>query len=84
MHIYMQTPPEQDGAPRFYHLFLQQDLLGGWSLIREWGYQGASGRIKRDHHETHDEAEAAMMRMRDQQLRRGYQVVFVQGDQRRG
>lgn len=81
MHIYMQTPPAEDRPPRFYHLFLQQDLLGGWSLVREWGYQGASGRIRRDHHATREEAESAMMRIRDDQLRRGYRVVFVQGEQ---
>jgi len=28
MRIYMQIPPEGDKAPRFYHLHLQEDLLG--------------------------------------------------------
>lgn len=84
MHIYMQAPPEQDRPPRFYHVFLQQDLLGGWSLVREWGYQGAAGRIRREHHATREGAEAAMGRIRDGQLRRGYRIVFVQGEQQPG
>ena len=48
MRIYMQIPPEGDKAPRFYHLHLQEDLLEGWSLIREWGYQGARGRVDKE------------------------------------
>lgn len=80
MHIYMQTPPQEDRPPRFYHLILQQDLLGGWSLVREWGTQGSGGRVVRDHHSARETAEAAMVRARDEQLRRGYRVVFVQGD----
>lgn len=80
MHIYLQTPPQEDRPPRFYHIALQRDLLGGWSLVREWGAQGSGGRVQRDHYPARDEAEAAMIRARDEQIRRGYRVVFVQGD----
>lgn len=80
MHIYLQKPQEEDKPPRYYHLLLQQDLLGGWSLIREWGYQGAAGRVKRDHHATRDAAESAMMTLRDDQINRGYRVVYIQGE----
>ena len=78
MRIYMQIPPEGAKAPRFYHLHLQEDLLEGWTLIREWGYQGAAGRIKKEHFADHDSAEAALLQSRDEQLKRGYQVVFMQ------
>jgi predicted DNA-binding WGR domain protein len=81
MHIYMQTPPGDDRPPRFYHLILQRDLLGGWSLLREWGTQGSGGRTLRDHHPDRDAALTAMMRIRDEQLRRGYRVVFLEGEQ---
>jgi predicted DNA-binding WGR domain protein len=80
MHIYMQTPPQEDRPQRFYHLILQRDLLGGWSLLREWGAHGGSGRVVRDHHPEREAAEAAMLRVRGEQIRRGYRVVFVQGD----
>ncbi|MDR2876666.1 MAG: WGR domain-containing protein [Chromatiales bacterium] len=79
MHIYLQISPGED-RPRFYHLILQADLLGGWSLVREWGAQGGSGRVVRDHHDSREAAETAMMRARDEQVKRGYRVVFVQGD----
>lgn len=81
MRIYLQTAPTSDGATRFYHLFLQQDLLGGWSLIREWGFQGASGRVQREHYPSREAAADAMLQARDQQLKRGYAVMFMQGEE---
>jgi predicted DNA-binding WGR domain protein len=78
MRIYMQIPPEGDKAPRYYHLHLQEDLLEGWTLIREWGYQGAGGRLLREHFANREQAEAAMLQVRDEQLSRGYRVVFMQ------
>ena len=77
MRIYMQQPPGDDQSPRFFHLLIQQDLLGGWTLLREWGRQGAAGRLKREHFATHDEAVRALVVVRDQQLARGYRVVFT-------
>jgi len=80
MRIYLQTPPTSDAAPRFYHLFLQQDLLAGWSLVRESGQQGKPGRVTKKHYEARDDAVAALIHARDAQLKRGYRVVFVKGD----
>ena len=79
MRIYMQTPASDERPPRFYHLILQQDLLGGWSVIRESGSQGAAGRTRREHFPDFESAEAQLEKLRDAQLRRGYSVVFVQG-----
>jgi predicted DNA-binding WGR domain protein len=78
MRIYMQIPPGDTGAPKFYHLHLQEDLLEGWTLIREWGFQGAGGRMVRDHYPDRESAEAAMLKHRDAQIRKGYRVVFLQ------
>jgi predicted DNA-binding WGR domain protein len=80
MRIYMQTPVTDDKPPRFYHLFLQSDLLEGWTLVREWGFQGASGRVVREHFTDREAAEEALMRHRDAQLERGYRVVFAKGE----
>jgi predicted DNA-binding WGR domain protein len=74
----MQIPPQGDRPLRFYHLHLQEDLLEGWTLIREWGYQGARGRVQREHYADREEAEAALLRVRDEQLKRGYLVVFLE------
>jgi predicted DNA-binding WGR domain protein len=78
MRIYMQIPPEGNKAPRYYHLHLQEDLIDGWTLIREWGYQGAAGRLRKEHYPDRETAEAALVKARDEQIRRGYQVVFIQ------
>ena len=78
MRIYMQIPPEGDKAPRFYHLHLQEDLLEGWTLIREWGFQGAGGRVVKDHYPDRESAQNAMLSVRDAQIKKGYQVVFMQ------
>jgi len=80
MRIYMQMPAADNQAPRFYHIILQQDLLGDWTLLRESGHQGAAGRIRRESFETREAAEHAMIKTRDAQLRRGYRVVFNQGE----
>ena len=81
MRIYMQIPALDDKPSRYYQLLLQEDLIEGWTLVREWGQQGRSGRVKKDHFETRDAAEAALLRVRDTQLKRGFKVVFMQGQE---
>lgn len=81
MRIYMQIPPSDDKPPRFYHLHLQEDLLAGWTLVREWGFQGAGGRVVRDHFPDHDSAVKAMLALRDAQLNKGYRVVFMKAQE---
>lgn len=80
MRIYLQTPFSEEHPPRYYQLMLQEDLLGGWTLVKQWGFQGASGTMQREHFKTHEEALDAMMRNRDTQIKRGYKVMFFQGE----
>lgn len=79
MRIYLQIPAMDSGAPRFCHLILLADLWEGWTLVREWGVQGGAGRVRRQYYAGREEAEQALIAARDQQLRRGYRVVFVEG-----
>lgn len=79
MRIFMQTQPGAQESPRYYHLILQQDLLGGWTLIREWGQQGGRASLKREVFLERDAAEQAMTTYRDQQVRKGFHVMFAQG-----
>lgn len=78
MRIYMQTRPAAE-APRYYQLLLEQDLLGGWTLYREWGQQGGRPSAKREVFLERDQALAAFERARDVQLKRGFVVMFAQG-----
>lgn len=82
MRIYMQTPVTDDRPPRFCHLFLQKDLLEGWTLVREMGYQGERGRVTRRHYETWEAAQQALTAARDAQAQRGFRTVFVEGQEK--
>ena len=81
MRIYMQIPSIENKPPRYYQLVLLEDMLEGWTLIREWGNLGSAGRVKRDHFSDYASAQAAMLRVRDTQIDRGYKVVFMQGQE---
>ncbi len=80
MRIYMQTAQMGDKPPRFYHLHLQEDLLEGWTLVKETGYQGAAGRVTKEYYESRDNALDALITARDKQVNRGYRIVFAQGE----
>lgn len=82
MRIYMQTQFSPEQPLRFYQLHLQQDLLGGWLLVRESGVQGKRGQVTKEYFEQRDAAEKALERRRDMQLRRGFRVVFREGSLR--
>ncbi len=79
MRVYMQIPALDEKPSRYYQLLLLEDLIDGWTLVREWGQQGRSGRVKRDHFDDRESAQNALLRVRDSQLKRGFKVVFMQG-----
>jgi predicted DNA-binding WGR domain protein len=80
MRIYLQIPAHDEQPTRYFQLVLQEDLLGGWTLIREAGRQDLGGRTKREYFTTQEAAQRALIKARDKQLARGYRVVFVEGD----
>ncbi|HTD29154.1 MAG TPA: WGR domain-containing protein [Xanthomonadaceae bacterium] len=79
MRLLLQHPPVGAEAPRFVQLALQQDLLGGWLLVRETGHIGQRSTVKREQYLNQDDALAAFEQHRDQNVKRGFQIVFVQG-----
>ena len=42
MRLLLQQRPSAGEAPKYVQLMLQQDLLGGWTLLRETGQIGGS------------------------------------------
>jgi predicted DNA-binding WGR domain protein len=80
MRIYLQSQPTESGIVRFVHLVLQEDLMGGWTLIRESGRQGSPGTVKRENFANQEQALGAMIKWRDKNINRGYRVAFVEGD----
>ncbi len=79
MRLYLQTMPASTEAPRYVQIVLEQDLLGGWTLYRETGTQGGRATLKREQFLERDAAIAAFEKTRDAQLKRGYRVMFSQG-----
>jgi predicted DNA-binding WGR domain protein len=79
MRIFLQQRPVAGESPRFYQISLEQDLLGSWVLLREWGQPGARNSAKREVFLDREEALRALSRHRDSQLKRGFQVMFAQG-----
>jgi len=81
MRIFMQTKSAAPEPPRYYQIVLQQDLLGGWTLTREWGQQGARVNLKHEVYLERDAALVAFEHVRDAQLKRGFHIMFSQGSE---
>lgn len=79
MRLLLQQPPQGPEAPKYVQLILQQDLLGGWTLLREAGQTGGKFTLKRELFLEQDAAVLAFEKARDQQLKKGYRVMFSQG-----
>lgn len=79
MRLLLQQKPLAGEAPKYVQLMLQQDLLGGWALLRESGLIGGKTQFKREQYLDRDAALAAFERARDAQLRKGFLVMFAQG-----
>jgi predicted DNA-binding WGR domain protein len=83
MRLLLQQRPEGREAPRFVQLMLQPDLLGGWTLLRESGLIGGRSQVRREQFPDQHSALEALQKARDQQLRRGFQLMYAQGDEPR-
>ena len=79
MRLLLQQRPDGHEAPRFVQLMLQPDLLGGWTLVRETGRTGGRSQLRREVYLDQPSAVAAFEAARDQQLGRGFQIVFAAG-----
>ena len=79
MRLLLQQRPDGREAPRFVQLQLQPDLLGGWTLLRETGQIGGRSTLKREQFPDQTSAQEALEHARDAQLKRGFQLMYVQG-----
>ena len=79
MRLYLQQRPAAGEAPKYVQLTLEQDLFGGFFLVRESGTTGTRPTVKREQFLQRDPAIAALESARDAQVKRGFQVMFAQG-----
>jgi predicted DNA-binding WGR domain protein len=80
MRLLLQERPHGREAPRFVQLMLQPDLLGGWELVRESGQIGGRSTVRREQYLDQATALAAFEHARDLQLKKGFQLMFAQGE----
>jgi predicted DNA-binding WGR domain protein len=79
MRLLLQLKPLAGESPKYVQLTLQQDLLGGWTLLRESGLIGGKSQLRREQYLEHAAALAAFEAARDAQVRKGFHVMFAQG-----
>ena len=79
MRLLLQQRPDGREPPRFVQLMLEPDLLGGWALVRESGQIGGRSTLRREQYLDQASATAAFEHARDLQLKKGFQLMFVQG-----
>ena len=65
MRLLLQQKPSAGEAPKYVQLMLQQDLLGGWTLLRETGQIGGRSTLKREQYADQGSALAALESARD-------------------
>ena len=80
MRLLLQQRPDGREPPRFVQLMLEPDLLGGWALVRESGQIGGRSTLRREQYLDQASATAALEHARDLQLKKGFQLMFVQGE----
>ncbi|MGY6517102.1 MAG: WGR domain-containing protein [Lysobacteraceae bacterium] len=80
MRLFLQQRPDSAEPPRFVQLVLQQDLLGGWTLLRESGLVGGKSQLRREQFLEREQAIAAFEKARDLQVRKGFQIMIAQGE----
>ena len=79
MRLLLQQRPVAGEAAKYVQLTLQQDLLGGWTLLRESGQIGGKSQLRRELFLERGAALTAFEAARDAQVRKGFQVMFAQG-----
>lgn len=80
MRLLLQQRPDGREAPRFVQLQLEADLLGGWTLVRESGQMGGRSTLRREVYLDQASAVTALEHARDAQLKKGFQLMFAQGE----
>ena len=79
MRLLLQQRPLAGEAAKYVQLTLQQDLLGGWTLLREMGQIGGKSQLRREQYLERAAALTAFEAARDAQVRKGFLVMFAQG-----
>jgi predicted DNA-binding WGR domain protein len=72
MQSYLEKHDTAKNQARFYTLVLLPNLFGEWTLYREWGRIGQSGKVRMELFASEDEAKVALVALETAKRRRGY------------
>lgn len=75
MHIYLQDQPRHGEHPKYCQLLLEEDLFGGWCLVRESGQRGTRPVLKRTQFLAYEPARQALETLLQAQLKRGFRIL---------
>lgn len=73
--VQLRRVDEARNMARFYVLAVQQDLFGGWWLVREHGRIGSPGRVMQHPFPSMDAAASALSKLWRQKVRKGYSAT---------
>ena len=72
--IYMERHDTKQNMHRFYQLFVAPGIFNDWSLVKEWGRVGSPGTVRKEWFTTEQEAELAILQLRDKKVKKGYRL----------
>lgn len=72
MQSYLEKHDPAKNQARFYNMVLLPNLFGEWTLYREWGRIGQSGKVRMEWFGSEDEAKSALTTLEATKRRRGY------------
>ena len=74
MQTYLEKRIPAKNIALFYRIAVLPNLFGEWTLYREWGRIGQSGRVRMDWFLDETEAKAALIALEASRRNRGYWV----------
>lgn len=74
MQTYLEKRIPAKNIALFYRIAVLPNLFGEWTLYREWGRIGQSGRVRMDWFTDATEAKAALIALEASRRNRGYWV----------
>lgn len=75
--VYLRREDAARNMARFYVMAVQATLFGEWALVREWGRMGQPGRTLSVPYPSPAEAQAALDRLHQAKVKRGYRRLFA-------
>lgn len=74
MQTYLEKRDPATNQARYYRMQILPNLFGAWTLYREWGRIGQSGKVRMEWFDSEDLAVGALIMLEAAKRQRGYWV----------